>query len=87
MAEYLMEFGMTLTLFVTLPILIMLAVFLWLSKPKDPDRAPTAERKIVNGGRCHHKTSNKLEVTAMGDSERFFICEICNTKIKESELT
>ena len=35
---------------------------------------------------CYHTSNKNLKVTAMGDTDEWYLCESCGEKVKESEL-
>lgn len=40
----------------------------------------------VKPGECPHTSSKKMKVTSMGDQEDYYLCKLCNEKVKASEL-
>lgn len=49
---------------------------------------PFQEEEVVttDDGECPHQSNKRLEVTQMGDEGRYFLCELCGKKVKQSEL-
>jgi len=76
MAETLIRIGLMLTVWVTLPLLLLAAVFMLFKKSKrEPE--PTG---------CLHATSAKLKVTQMGDDDEYYLCQKCLQKLARSEF-
>lgn len=44
------------------------------------------EELVTEDGECPHQSNKRLEVTQMGDDGRYYLCELCGKKVKESEL-
>jgi len=69
-------------LIVTLP-LIAVFLFMLIKRPKFKTKKPRIKRG-KNG--CAHRSNKELNVTAMGDIDEYYLCELCNQKVKRSDL-
>ena len=70
-------------LIITLP---SIAVFLFvLIRRKQPQKTKVPRLKVGDNG-CAHRSNKDLNVTAMGDTDEYYLCEICNKKVRGSEL-
>ena len=70
--------GLYLTIFITLP---LLAAFLFLLH-----RYRKLIKPMKGYSGCPHRTNKKLNVTQMGDSANYYLCELCGKKLKESDF-
>ena len=61
-------------------------VLIWrnLNRQNRPRRQSAPKRPPP--GKCVHTSSKKLKVTSMGDSEDYYLCKLCNKKVKAREL-
>ncbi len=55
-------------------------------KERKVESKPTPPPKMPWPGECPHTSSKKLKVTSMGDKEDYYLCKLCNEKVKASEL-
>ena len=62
-------------------IITVIAVILFARRPK---YNTTRVKRGKNG--CAHSSNKNLNVTAMGDIDEYYLCELCNQKVKLSEL-
>ena len=72
----------SITAIITLP-LIVVFLFVLNRRTKFKPRAPRLKRG-ENG--CAHRSNKDLNVTAMGDIDEYYLCELCNQKVRRSEL-
>jgi len=59
---------------------------IWWKLEKMTTPRPRAVPKQPKPGECPHSSSKKLKVTSMGDSEDYYLCKLCNKKVKAREL-
>jgi len=64
---------------ITLP-LITVFLFVLNRRPKYKPKVP----RLRDG--CAHRSNKDLNVTSMGDIDEYYLCELCNQKVKVSEL-
>ena len=84
MGETLFRVGVTLTMWITLPLVAVFLLLLWrYRKLIKPMRGYMRAQKLYG---CQHRTNKKLNVTQMGDTQNYYLCEICGIKLKESDF-
>ena len=71
-------------LIITLPIISVLLLLLLNKKTKSNYKE--APRVKIGIGGCAHRSNKDLNVTAMGDNDEYYLCELCNKKVRRSEL-
>ena len=67
---------------ITLP-LITVFLFVLSRRTKFKPKVPRL-RRGKNG--CAHRSNENLNVTAMGDIDEYYLCELCNQKVRRSDL-
>jgi len=67
---------------ITLP---LIAVFLFVLNRRTKFKPKTPRLKRGENG-CAHRSNEDLNVTAMGDIDEYYLCELCNQKVRRSEL-
>jgi len=71
------------TLALIIAIITVIAVILLNRRTKFKPKTPGLKRG-KNG--CAHRSNKDLNVTAMGDIDEYYLCELCNQKVRRSEL-
>ena len=72
----------SITAIITLP---LIAVFLFVLNRRTKFKQKIPRLKRGENG-CAHISNKNLRVTALGDNQEYFLCQICNEKVKASEL-
>jgi len=67
---------------ITLP---FIAVFLFVLNRRTKFKPKIPRLKRGENG-CAHRSNKDLNVTAMGDDDEYYLCELCNQKVRRSEL-
>jgi len=67
---------------ITLP---LIAVFLFVLNRRTKFKPKVPRLKRGKNG-CAHRSNKDLNVTAMGDDDEYYLCELCNQKVRRSEL-
>jgi len=67
--------------------IILLATVIFLLVLTKRAKLKPEVQKIRRGDNgCAHISNKNLRVTALGDKQEYFLCSICNKKVKASEL-
>ena len=66
---------------------ILLATVIFLLVLTKRSKLKPRVQKIRHGDNgCAHISNKNLRVTALGDNQEYFLCSLCNEKVKASEL-
>ncbi len=87
MADTLYNIGVLLTMYVTLPgLLICLLVIIIGATRGAKKNQKQKPKRIVPEGECAHRSTKDLKVTQMGDAEDYYLCTKCGKKVPATEL-
>ena len=75
----------TISLIIEIITLPLIAVFLFVLNRRTKFKPKVPRLKRGKNG-CAHRSNKDLNVTAMGDNDEYYLCELCNQKVKASEL-
>jgi len=65
--------------------IILLAIIVFLLS-KRAKLKPEVQKIRRGDNGCAHISNKNLRVTALGDKQEYFLCSLCNKKVKASEL-
>ena len=75
----------TIALIIAIITLPLIAVFLFVLARRTKFKPKVPRLKRGKNG-CAHRSNENLNVTAMGDIDEYYLCELCNQKVRRSEL-
>jgi len=65
--------------------IILLAIIVFLLSKRAKFK-PNVQKIRRGDNGCAHISNENLNVTAMGDIDEYYLCELCNQKVRRSDL-